>query len=103
MIGDYNLYLTKSKNCRYFNWGLMSDYYWKVAVNVSLMEEQTVLPYNILIGDDYNERTCFLFFERERLRKRENVCEITGEKRCTSNRNILSASDHTTLNVAITA
>lgn len=40
----------------------MSDYYWIVAVNVSLMEEQTVLPYSILIGDDYNERTFFLFF-----------------------------------------
>lgn len=75
MICDYNLCLTKSKNCRYFNWGLMSDYYWKVAVNVSLMEEQTVLPYNILIGDDYNERTCFLFyFLRERDWERERMC-----------------------------
>lgn len=83
----------------------MYDYYWIVAVNVSLMEEQTVLPYSVLIGDDYNERTFFLFFFflKERMRERENVCEITGEKRCTSNRNILSAFDHTTLNVAITA
>lgn len=85
----------------------MYDYYWIVAVNVSLMEEQTVLPYSVLIGDDYNERTFFLFFSFffERENERENVCEITGEKRCrpTSNRNILSAFDHTTFNVAITA
>lgn len=82
----------------------MSDHYWIIAVNVSLMEEQTVLPYSVLIGDDYNERTFFLFFFlREREWERENVCEITGEKRCTSNTNILSAFDHTTLNVAITA
>lgn len=53
----------------------MSDYYWIVAVNVSLMEEQTVLPYSILIGDNYNERTFFLFFfffEREN--ERERMC-----------------------------
>lgn len=60
----------------------MSDYYWKVAVNVSLMEEQTVLPYNILIGDDYNERTCFLFFfwEREIEKERECVWDNGREK-----------------------
>lgn len=80
MIGDYNLYLTKSKNCRYFNWGLMSDYYWIVAVNVSLMEEQTVLPYSVLIGDDYNERSFFSFLEREKMRERECVWDNGRQK-----------------------
>lgn len=60
----------------------MSDYYWIVAVNVSLMEEQTVLPYSILIGDDYNERTFFLFFFflKERMRERECVWDNGREK-----------------------
>lgn len=60
----------------------MSDYYWIVAVNVSLMEEQTVFPYSILIGDDYNERTFFLFFFflKERMRERECVWDNGREK-----------------------
>lgn len=61
----------------------MSDYYWIVAVNVSLMEEQTVLPYSVLIVDDYNERTVFLFFsfrERENGRERECVWDNGKEK-----------------------
>lgn len=59
----------------------MSDYYWIVAVNVSLMEEQTVLPYSVLIGDDYNERTFFLFFFlKERMRERECVWDNGREK-----------------------
>lgn len=54
----------------------MSDHYWIIAVNVSLMEEQTVLPYSVLIGDDYNERTFFLFFFflRDREWERERMC-----------------------------
>lgn len=60
----------------------MSDYYWIVAVNVSLMKEQTVLPYSVLIGDDYNERTFFLFFFflKERMRERECVWDNGREK-----------------------